>query len=228
MKLGVIQERAGQHPVRKLCRTLGVARRAYSAAQKKAGRPRARENVERAAGRQGAGDLRSFAGARAAAHGWRWRGAVRASGAAATAWRGSWPGRGCAPGRSGACRPRTTDSRRLCPLAPNPLAERAQPPTRPGGGWQADGTYVATQEGWLSVAGGLDACRRQIVGWAADDTMPAALVARAFAGLRRRGHARGQWSTPSQSRHAHRLNIPLKPKPTAPTLRAIKLNLFPT
>ena len=46
--------------------------------------------------------------------------------------------------------------------------------------WQADITYVATKEGWLYVAGVLDACSRKIVGWAADDTMPTGLVARAF------------------------------------------------
>ncbi len=46
--------------------------------------------------------------------------------------------------------------------------------------WQADITYVATKEGWLYVAGVLDACSRRIVGWAADDAMPTTLVARAF------------------------------------------------
>ena len=64
-------------------------------------------------------------------------------------------------------RPRTTDSRHLCPIAPNHLAERPEPPTRPGEVWQADITYVATKEGWLYVAGVLDACSRRIVGWAA-------------------------------------------------------------
>ena len=77
-------------------------------------------------------------------------------------------------------RPRPTDSRHLGPIAPNHLAERASPPARPGEVWQADITYVATKEGWLYVAGVLDACSRRIVGWAADDTMPTALVARAF------------------------------------------------
>lgn len=77
-------------------------------------------------------------------------------------------------------RPRTTDSRHLCPIAPNHLAERAQPLVCPGEVWQADITYVATKEGWLYVAGVLDACSRKIVGWAASDTMPTGLVARAF------------------------------------------------
>ena len=77
-------------------------------------------------------------------------------------------------------RPRTTDSRHLCPIAPNHLAERAAPPARPGEVWQADITYVATQEGWLYVAGVIDACSRRVVGGAADAAMPTGLVARAF------------------------------------------------
>ena len=77
-------------------------------------------------------------------------------------------------------RPRTADSRHLCPIAPNHLAARAEPPARPGEVWQTDITCVATPEGWLYVAGVLGACSRKIVGWAAADTMPAALVARAF------------------------------------------------
>ena len=76
-------------------------------------------------------------------------------------------------------RPRTTDSRHLSPIAPNHPAARNEP-ARPGEVWQTDITYVATKEGWLSVAGVLDACSRKIVGWAADDTMPTGLVARAF------------------------------------------------
>ena len=76
-------------------------------------------------------------------------------------------------------RPRTTDSRHFCPIAPNHLAERAEP-RRPGEVWQADITYVATKEGWLYVAGVLDACSRRVVGWAADGAMPTGLVARAF------------------------------------------------
>ena len=77
-------------------------------------------------------------------------------------------------------RPRTTDRRHLCPIAPNHLAARQEPPARPSEVWQTDITYVATREGWLSLAGVLDACSRKIVGWAADDTMPTSLVARAF------------------------------------------------
>ena len=173
----MIQQLAGQHPVRKLCRTLGVARSAYYAAQKKAGRPRARENVRlsgkarevfEASGRTYGSPRVAVALRRAGERCGRHRVArlMRRAGLRARQKR--------------RFRPRTTDSRHLCPIAPNHLAERAQPPTRPGEVWQADITYVATKEGWLYVAGVLDACSRKIVGWAADEAMPTALIARAF------------------------------------------------
>ena len=77
-------------------------------------------------------------------------------------------------------RPRTTDSRHLCPIAPNHPAARQKVPARPREAWQTDIAYVAMREGWLYLAGVLDACSRQIVGWAADDTMPTSLAARTF------------------------------------------------
>ena len=177
MKIGVIKALAGQHSVRKLCRTLGVARSAYYAAEQKAARPRARENralgVEmnrlfEASGRTYGSPRLTVALRRAGQRGGRRRVArlMRRDGLRAKQKR--------------RFRPRTTDSRHLCPIAPNHLAERIAPPAQPNEVWQADITYVATQEGWLSVAGVLDACSRKIVGWAAADTMPTGLVARAF------------------------------------------------
>ena len=83
------------------------------------------------------------------------------------------------PGRSGASGPAPLTAAIIYPVAPNHLAE-LPPPARPGEVWQADITYLATREGWLYVAGILDACSRKIVGWAADGTMPTGLVARAF------------------------------------------------
>ena len=177
MKHGVIRELAGAHPVRKLCRVFGVARSAYYAAQKKAERPRARDNVRlgakarewfEASGRTYGSPRLTAALRRAGEHCGRRRvaGLMRRAGLRARQKR--------------RFRPRTTDSRHLCPIVPNHLAGRASPPTRPGEVWQADITYVATREGWLYVAGVLDACSRRVVGWAADDAMPTALVARAF------------------------------------------------
>ena len=177
MKLGVIRSLAGQHPVRKLCRVLGVARSAYYAAQKKSERPRARENV-RLSGRarevfEASG--RTYGSPRVAV-------VLRRAGERCGRHRVArlMARAGLRARQKRRFRPCTTDSRHLCPIAPNHLAERAQPPTRPGEVWQADITYVATKEGWLYVAGILDACSRKIVGWAADDAMPTGLVARAF------------------------------------------------
>ena len=177
MKIGVIKHLAGQHSVRKLCRTLGVARSAYYAAPQKSARPRARDNARlgvkmgalfEASGRTYGSPRLTVALRRAGERCGRRRVArlMRRAGLRARQKR--------------RFRPRTTDSRHLCPIAPNHLAERAAPPARPGEVWQADITYVATKEGWLYVAGVLDACSRKVVGWAADDAMPTSLVARAF------------------------------------------------
>ena len=177
MKLGVIRSLAGQHSIRKLCWVLGVTRSAYYAAPKKAQRPRARENV-----RLG-GKARELFEASGCTYGSpRLAVALRRAGARCGRHRVARLRRkaGLRARQKRRFRPRTTDSCHLCPIAPNHLAERAQPPARPGEVWQADITYVATKEGWLYVAGVLDACSRRIVGWAADDTMPTALVARAF------------------------------------------------
>ncbi len=177
MKHGVISALVGEHAVRKLCRVFGVARNAYYAAHRKAERPLARDNVRlgekarelfEASGRTYGSPRLTVALRRAGESCGRRRvaGLMRRAGLRARQKRRS--------------RPRTTDSRHLCPVAPNRLAELAAPPTRPGEVWQADITYVATREGWLYVAGVLDACSRRVVGWAADEAMPTGLVARAF------------------------------------------------
>ena len=177
MKIGVIRALAGQHPVRLLCRTLGGARSAYDAAQRQSKRPRARENarlgVKRGEWFEASG--RTYGSPRLTA-------ALRRAGERCGRHRVARLMRlaGLRAKQKRRFRPRTTDSRHLCPIAPNHLAERATPPTRPNEVWQADITYVATKEGWLYLAGVLDACSRKIVGWAADDAMPTALVARAF------------------------------------------------
>src|SRR6202012_2808860 len=65
-------------------------------------------------------------------------------------------------------RPRTTDSNHDNPIAPNRLAEL--PPTnRIDQVWLADITYIETAEGWLYLAGVLEAwnmalCHRQPAG----------------------------------------------------------------
>ena len=173
----MIRELAGEFPIKALCRVLGVSRSGYYAAKKKAQRPRARDNA-----RLGARIKEAFEAGR------RTCGSPRVTGVLRRA------GERCGRHRVARLRrahrlrapqkrrfgPRTTDSRHPCPVAPNHLAERASPPARPGEVWQADITYVATREGWLYVAGVLDACSRRGVGWAADGAMPTGLVACAF------------------------------------------------
>ena len=152
MRIGVIRSLVGEHPVRQLCRTLGVARSAYYAAAKKTERPRARASARlgvkmrelfEASGRTYGSPRLTVALRRAGERCGRRRVArlMRCAGLRAKQKR--------------RFRPRTTDSRHLYPVAPNHLA-RQPPPTRPGQIWQADITYVATKEGWLYVAGVLD------------------------------------------------------------------------
>ncbi len=173
----MIRSLAGEFPVKSLCRVLGVSRSGYYAAKKKARRPRAKDNV-----RLGARIKEAFEASRRT-YGSPWITVVlRRTGETCGRHRVARLMRAhrLRATQKRRFRPRTTDSRHLCPIAPNHLAERAALPARLGEVWQADITYVATREGWLYVAGVLDACSRRVVGWAADATMPTCLVARAF------------------------------------------------
>ncbi len=159
--MAMIKQLMGEHAVRKLCRVLGVARSAHYAAQKKAERPRARDNT-----RLGTKARELFEAS----------GRIYGSPRLALALRRA--GQPCGRHRvarlmrnAGLCarqkrrfRPRTTDSRHLCPIAPNHLAERVELPARPGEVWQADITHAAAKEGWLYVASVLDAHSRKSVG----------------------------------------------------------------
>lgn len=71
-------------------------------------------------------------------------------------------------------RVRTTDSRHSHPIAPNRLATLPAP-TKPNQVWVSDLTYVATDEGWLYLAGVLDHCSRRLVGWAMGSTLNTAV-----------------------------------------------------
>ena len=175
--MAAIRHLAGEHSVRAICRALGVARSAYYAADQKAARPRAREDA--------------LLGVKVAAlfeQSYRTYGsprlvmALRRAGERCGRRRVArlMRGRGLRAKQKRRFRPRTTDANHLCPIAPNRLAARSGPPTRPDEVWAADITYLATGEGWLYVAGVLDLYSRKLVGWAAEDAMPTALVARAF------------------------------------------------
>jgi len=69
---------------------------------------------------------------------------------------------GRAKGRFRIC---TTDSHHDQPIAPNRLPALPAP-SAPNQVWLGDITYVATEEGWLYLAGILDLYSRRIIGWA--------------------------------------------------------------
>lgn len=172
----MIRQLAGEHSVRAICRTLGVARSAYYAAGKKMQRPRAREDT-----RLGVKIATLFEQSQRTYGSPRLVMALRRTGERCGRRRVTrlMRGRGLRARQKRRFRPRTTDANHLCPIAPNRLADRPAP-TRPDEIWASDITYVPTGEGWLYVAGVLDLYSRKLVGWAAEDTMPTALIVRAF------------------------------------------------
>ena len=76
-------------------------------------------------------------------------------------------------------RAQTTDSKHREPVAENWLS-KVPAPERPDQVWVADITYIDTGEGWLYLAGLLDACTRRVVGWQTGETLEATLVTQAW------------------------------------------------
>lgn len=77
-------------------------------------------------------------------------------------------------------RVRTTDSDHANPVAPNLLDQNFASADAPNRVWAADITYIATDEGFLYLAGVMDLYSRRIVGWSMSDSMTTELVERAF------------------------------------------------
>lgn len=73
----------------------------------------------------------------------------------------------------------TTNSNHNLPVAEN-LLNREFNADRPSQKWVSDITYVATDEGWLYVAGVMDLYGRALVGFAMDDHMRKSLVIQAL------------------------------------------------
>jgi putative transposase len=69
----------------------------------------------------------------------------------------------------------TTDSKHSLPIAANRL-DRNFGAEKPDQVWLADITYIATGEGWLSLAVILDLFTRKVVGWAMREHMHAELT----------------------------------------------------
>lgn len=85
----------------------------------------------------------------------------------------------------------TTDSNHALPVAENLLQQRfeAHAPDRV---WLTDLTYIATDEGWLYLAGIKDLCTCEIVGYAMDARMTQQLTQQAlFRAVKARRPARG-------------------------------------
>jgi transposase InsO family protein len=85
--------------------------------------------------------------------------------------------RGRAKGRF---RVRTTDSHHDQPIAPNRLPDLPAP-SAPNQVWLGDITYIATEEGWLYLAGILDLYSRRLAGWAMSENIDTQLVLAAWA-----------------------------------------------
>ncbi len=85
----------------------------------------------------------------------------------------------------------TTDSRHHLPIAPN-LLDRQFAVSAPNRVWVTDITYVATDEGWLYLAGVTDLFNGELVGYALDERMTQNLVMQAlFRAVAARRPARG-------------------------------------
>jgi putative transposase len=69
----------------------------------------------------------------------------------------------------------TTESTHSFPVAPN-LLKRDFTADAPNQKWMTDMTFVATSEGWLYLAGVMDAFSRKLIGWAMGKEHDATLV----------------------------------------------------
>jgi transposase InsO family protein len=83
---------------------------------------------------------------------------------------------GRAKGRFRVC---TTDSNHDQPIAPNRLPALPAP-SAPNQVWVGDITYVATEEGWLYLAGILDLYSRRLIGWAMSEHIDTKLILAAW------------------------------------------------
>jgi putative transposase len=83
---------------------------------------------------------------------------------------------GRAKGRFRVC---TTDSNHDQPIAPNRLPDLPAP-SAPNQVWLGDITYIATEEGWLYLAGILDLYSRRLAGWAMSEHIDTELILAAW------------------------------------------------
>jgi putative transposase len=172
----VIQQLAGQFPLKALCWALQVQRSGYYRWRKHQPGPRQRANEQLLS------SIRQ-------AH-WHSRGTYGSPRITCQLKRQKVP---CSRNRvarlmrlHGICakqkhpfRPRTTDSHHCEPIAPNRL-KRLPALTAPDRAWVADITYVWTVAGWVYLAAVMDLCSRKIVGWSIGNSLESSLVKEAL------------------------------------------------
>jgi len=73
----------------------------------------------------------------------------------------------------------TTNSNHNLPVAENLLNQEFNA-VKSNEKWVSDITYIPTDEGWLYLAGILNLCDKEVVGWAMGDRMTKGLVINAF------------------------------------------------
>jgi putative transposase len=174
------QQARRAHPVRLMCRVLGVAPSGFYAWRRRAPSARARADATLlglvrhvyAASRATYGAPRVHAELLATGH------HVGRKRVARVMRRAGLRGRG--PTRR---RVRTTQSQHAHPVAPNHVARQFAVAACPGVDrvWVSDLTYVPTGEGWLYLAVILDLASRRVVGWAMRDTLAGELALDALA-----------------------------------------------
>jgi putative transposase len=162
----------GDHPVRLLCRLLGVSPSGYYGWRRKRPTKRQREDTVLAAKIAAAHRAsRKTYGAPRIIEDLREDG-IRTSKRRCTRLMQAQGLRGKKRNRR---RPRTTDSSHAQPVAANVIAERPAP-TGPNQAWRTDITYLKTAQGWLFLAAILDDWSRRVVGWACAPTLHASLA----------------------------------------------------
>lgn len=85
----------------------------------------------------------------------------------------------------------TTNSKHNLPVAEN-ILKREFTAELPNRKWVSDITYIATDEGWLYLAGILDLCGKEIAGWSMSERMTKELVIKCFNNAQKqRGNPKG-------------------------------------
>ena len=176
MKYAWIEGHSDHYAVSRLCRVLGVSRTGYLQWLRRPASPRQRRNEELGA------QLRVIHAENGGAYGrprlWK---ALLARGERVghERVRQLMAVHGLRSLYKRACR-KTTQSAHEKPVAAN-LLDRQFGRQRPDRIWTADISYIATAEGWLYLAAGLDLGSRRVVGWSMSGRMPAKLVCDALA-----------------------------------------------